>query len=116
MLIFHLNNNWFNKIKTGEKTHEYRICNDYWKKRICKLQKDIEYRSKVLDITSKYPDKVLICFANGYPSFDNNDKVLYAVVKKISIVNGIYTDLAIDKPVYDIEFRLSRINNEKNTH
>ena len=106
MLILHLKKKWFEKIKAGEKTHEYRVCNDYWKKRINKLQKDIELRKQVLDIMSTHPDKVNLCFMCGYPSYDDNDKILYKIVKNISIVDGKNTDLQYDGKVFDIEFEL----------
>lgn len=34
MLVFNLKKEWFKKIKSSEKTHEYRIYCDYWNKRI----------------------------------------------------------------------------------
>lgn len=30
MLTFNLKKEWFEKIKSGEKTHEYREVKDYW--------------------------------------------------------------------------------------
>jgi len=113
MLIFHLKKEWFEKVKSGEKTHEYRVYNDYWKKRINKLQKDIEFRKQVLDITSTHPDKVSICFMCGYPSYDDNDKILYKVVKNISIVDGKNTDLKINRKVFDIDFSEAKDEKQK---
>ena len=34
MLIFNLKKEWFEKIKSGEKTHEYREVKEYWFKRL----------------------------------------------------------------------------------
>ncbi|CDE59261.1 uncharacterized protein BN657_01508 [Fusobacterium sp. CAG:439] len=34
MLTFNLKKEWFEKIKSGEKTHEYRLANNYWNKRL----------------------------------------------------------------------------------
>lgn len=34
MLTFNLKKEWFEKIKSGEKTHEYRVFSSYWVKRI----------------------------------------------------------------------------------
>ena len=43
----------------------------------------------------------------GYPKSDDEDKTLLAIiVKNPEIVNGIDTDLQIDAPVFDIEFKL----------
>ena len=36
MLVFNLKKEWFEKIKNGEKTHEYRIVKLYWTNRIRK--------------------------------------------------------------------------------
>lgn len=36
---FPLTAHWFNKIESGEKTHEYRARTPYWTKRINKLNK-----------------------------------------------------------------------------
>lgn len=34
MLTFNLKKQWFDKIKSGEKTHEYREVKPYWTKRL----------------------------------------------------------------------------------
>lgn len=45
MLIFPLKKEWYEKIKSGEKTIEYREVKPYWTKRICsKLSKEFERR------------------------------------------------------------------------
>lgn len=36
MLTFNLKKVWFDKIKSGEKTHEYREVKDYWTDRLVK--------------------------------------------------------------------------------
>ena len=33
MLTFNLKKEWFEKIKSGEKTHEYREVKDFWTKK-----------------------------------------------------------------------------------
>lgn len=33
-LILPLKRKWFDQIKAGTKTEEYRLCNDYWRKRL----------------------------------------------------------------------------------
>lgn len=91
MLIFNLKKEWFEKIKSGEKTHEYREVNPYWTKRIgCDLFKDR-----------------VIKFCLGYPKRDDKNRNLYAYVIRVDkLESGINTDLAIDKPVFDIKFEL----------
>jgi len=93
MLTFNLKKEWFEKIKSGEKTHEYREANIYWQKRLW---------------TKIYIGHT-ICFACGYPKKDDKEKRLYAKVKDFKMYfSGIKTDLKIDKPVFDIEFELIR--------
>ena len=46
MLTFNLKKEWFDKIKSGEKTHEYRLATDYWRKRISKSSQWNELRQK----------------------------------------------------------------------
>lgn len=123
MLTFNLKKEWFEKIKSGEKTHEYRVMSDYWIKRIDPLGRKPEFVDKYMcDYFKNIPaikwtygvSNVLslrnsdgIIFCCGYPQKDDKEKRLYAKIKAItSNVNGMYTDLKIDKPVYDIEFAL----------
>ncbi|MCD7740341.1 MAG: hypothetical protein LUH11_03225 [Candidatus Gastranaerophilales bacterium] len=86
MLTFNLKKEWFDKIKSGEKTHEYREIKPYWEKRIIYILNPLNSR---------------IVFRCGY----SGEKLL-ATVKGITIRDGLCTDLKIDKPVYDIEFEL----------
>lgn len=122
MLTFNLKKEWFEKIKSGEKTHEYRVMSEYWIRRIHPLEKEPKYVSKHMsDFYKNIPatkftyregglkfrnsDGIVFCL--GYPSKDDKEKRLYAKIKSICInVNGNYTDLKIDKPVFDIEFEL----------
>lgn len=102
MLIFNLKKEWFEKIKSGEKTHEYREVKPYWTTRISNhfgyLWSDIDYL-KSGDI--RYPILKDIIFVKGYTG-----EKLYARVVSIKIVDGTNTDLKINKDVYDIEFEL----------
>ena len=88
MLTFNLKKEWFEKIKSGEKTHEYREVKPYWQKRL-------------LNNPSGY-----ICFCLGYPKENEAYKRLYAKIKNITIKNGLNTDLNTNNDVYDIEFEL----------
>lgn len=102
MLTFNLKKQWFDKIKSGEKTHEYREVKPYWTTRIGNhfgyLWSDIDYlKSGAI----RYPILKYIIFVKCYTG-----EKLYARVVSIKIINGKTTDLAIDKPVYDIEFEL----------
>lgn len=100
MLTFNLKKEWFEKIKSGEKTHEYREVKPYWTTRLCNAlcvepQELIEYHS---------PCDTAIIFIKGYSNKATNR--LLARLYKICVRNGKNTDLKIDKPVYDIEFEL----------
>lgn len=100
MLTFNLKKQWFDKIKNGEKTHEYREVTDYWTSRFENLLQ-IDY----LTLGKKLCQE-RICFCLGYPSKNDKSKRIYAVMRSLSIINGKTTDLAIDKPVYNIEFEV----------
>lgn len=53
-----VNGKYFDQIKNGEKTEEYRLFNDYWKKRL---------------INRTY-DRLII--TRGYPRKDDNERIL----------------------------------------
>ena len=100
MLTFNLKKEWFEKIKSGEKTHEYRQRTDYWYRRLFYYW----YKTKNKE---SFDDKETICFACGYPHKDDKEKRLYAKVKSVTITyDGFQTDLEIDSPVFNIEFEL----------
>ena len=92
MLTFNLKKEWFEKIKSGEKTHEYREVKPYWIKRL----------------NNNKSSKILFC--DGYPKADEKEKRLYAKIKNIDIVWGKNTDLKIQRSVFDIEFELIKDN------
>lgn len=81
-LILQLKKEWFDKINSGEKTHEYREFKDHWIKRI--MNKHIDRVKFTLGYGNKVPSMVFS-------------------VKSIYITNGKNTDLKIDKFVFDIE-------------
>lgn len=113
MLTFNLKKEWFEKIKSGNKTHEYREVNNFWRTRI---EYQMAGKRKFSEQTSNFyvtrekgiKENSIICFACGYPRKNDENKRLLAKVKKIRIINGKNTDLAIDVDVYDIEFELIR--------
>lgn len=117
MLTFNLKKEWFDKIKSGEKTHEYREVKPYWTKRILTEcsgvgTKDKRYKKYEKNFTSylnkgfSFPQfHPTICFMNGMETEEKNPRI-YAKMKLLRQVNGKTTDLKIDKPVYDIEFEV----------
>ena len=106
MLIFNLKKEWFEKIKSGKKTHEYRIVKPYWQKRIDNYLNSYNVDEEN-DTDSDFViyDDIPIKFVLGYTK-----NFLIANIKSVHIVNGKNTDLAIDKDVYDIEFELMEIS------
>lgn len=126
MLTFHLKKEWFEKIKVGEKTHEYREMTDYWIKRIHPIWNDNRPLNSVDRYMSNFEkgigaikftyrentsyqfrNKDGIVFCCGYSPKEDKEKRLRAkIISVTSNVNGLYTDLKVNKPVYDIEFEL----------
>lgn len=98
MLTFSLKKEWYEKIKSGEKTIEYREVKPYWANRLAKVLEFNQYSfchvgDKLEMITYSYPVKLRL----GYTK-----KCMSALVFKIEIVDGKDTDLRIDAPVYAI--------------
>ncbi len=60
---------YFDQIKSGIKTEEYRLYNDYWKKRLISRQYDI------------------ICLTKGYPKKDDCERRLILSYKGYVIKN-----------------------------
>ena len=105
MLIFPLKKEWYEKIKSGEKTVEYRELKEYWNKRINNFiienKANLHYYLKNganWDFPKWCPPDSQYCKLRlGY-----TNKYLKALIYKIQIVDGKDTDLHIDEPVYAI--------------
>mgnify|MGYP003420506619 FL=1 len=110
MLVFTLKKQWFEKIKSGEKTVEYREVKPYWTKRIattlCRPMFALYSPEEVFNKVSATGFKKK--FAACYPvnacllRLGYTRKKLTAYISQIEIVDGKDTDLHIDKPVYAI--------------
>lgn len=108
MLIFPLEKEWYKKIKSGEKTIEYREVKPYWSKRIySELSKEFErrfnhnfcsYEDFTFSAVKCGEDAKLTCKLR----FGYTNKYMTAKITKIEIVDGNNTDLHIDRPVYAI--------------
>lgn len=118
MLTFNVKKKWFDKIKNGEKTHEYREVKDFWTDRFVKELFNIDkkelknhfniIKKGMIIYLQKYKavyNYPKICFMNGMFSEEKRPRI-YAKMKSITITNGLNTDLKVNKPVYDIEFKL----------
>ena len=105
MLIFPLKKEWYEKIKSGEKTVEYREVKPYWTKRIannyCRPMFALYFPDEVYKrvglLGFEYHVNMYCIFQKGYTR-----KRLKAIITKIEVVDGKDTDLHIDKPVYAI--------------
>ena len=100
MLTFPLKKEWYEKIKSGEKTVEYREVKPYWTRRLERA----EFRGGNI-----YWDFNKTIFENfSAPCFFRlgyTKERLEAWITKIEVVDGKDTDLHIDKPVYAIHFK-----------
>lgn len=102
MLTFNLKKEWFEKIKSGEKTHEYREYKDYWYIRIQNwFELCDDEMVKMFETRHSFEIELPIFFRCGYKG-----EKLKALTKTITVKNGLGTDLKINKQVFDIEFEL----------
>ena len=106
MLTFNLNKKWFDKIKSGEKTHEYREVKPYWSRRIDNFLKQYQYLDEDDEYSAIIFDDLHCEFVCGYAAKNDRTKHLKAKILSITIKNGLDTDLKIDTDVFDIEFEL----------
>lgn len=99
MLIFPLKKEWYEKIKRGEKTLEYREVKPYWKIRFKNAHCLPRPETGIWCFKKSWLAEPISCLLQcGY-----NPKLrLSAKITKIEVVDGKYTDLNIDKHVYAI--------------
>lgn len=90
MQIFPLKKQWYEKIKSGEKTIEYREVKNYWRRR---FYNEIGFFPEQASTMKPIPCKLRLGYTKEY---------LKACISFIEVVDGKDTDLAIDKPVYAI--------------
>ena len=110
MLTFILKKEWFEKIKRGEKTVEYREVKPYWTHRIqsAAYLGSLYSESLFLKWLESYGTQgVYTPYAYAKFRLGYTKTCLYAVIDRIAIVDGINTDLKIDKPVYAFCFHLA---------
>lgn len=77
-ITFNLRKNYFEDIKKGIKLKEYRLFNDYWKKRLIDRDYDV------------------IVIKLGYPKNDEYDKILYFKWNKYEIIDLIHDEFGKD--------------------
>lgn len=87
---------WFDEIKSGRKTHEYRKATDFWKKRLW----DSEQLSENVVGHNFKPYK----FVEFQKAYRKNPERMTFTIKKIDWLPwGLKTDLHCNEPVFDIE-------------
>lgn len=94
MLIFPLKKQWYEKIKNGEKTIEYREFKDYWNIRLRKVIQELNLCGNPK-----------CCFQLGYKP----ETRIEAFITEIEIINGQNTDLKTSSDVYAIHFKLMEL-------
>ena len=96
-----LTDHWFEEIKSGRKTHEYRKATPFWALRILKaagVTHWVHFYAKLLDVElEKYPN---VEFQKAYRK--NPEKMEFEI-KNITLTNGKDTDLQLDDLIFDIE-------------
>ena len=97
MLTFPLKKEWYEKIKSGEKTIEYREVKPYWTKRFNAKNGLDDVFIKLLKAKGGEDCDIPCKFRYGY-----TNRYMTARIAKIEIVDGKCTDLRIDAPVYAI--------------
>lgn len=106
MLMFILKKEWYEKIKSGEKTIEYREVKPYWNKRL-----NTEFNSYSLPLPKTgvawryedWPQPHTAILRLGYTK-----RHMAARITKLEVVNGKDTDLAKNKQVYAIHLAALR--------
>lgn len=101
MLIFPLKKEWYEKIKSGEKTVEYREVKPYWNHRIKKEIQRVYDNYRFFNEEGAWIDFCNILL-DCKLRFGYTNRYMTAKITTIKIVDGKDTDLHIDKPVYAI--------------
>lgn len=94
-----LTDHWFEEIKSGRKTHEYREATPFWAKRI----NGLHYHFGLIATGCWDELKSEKCFVQFQKAYRKNPERMTFEIKDITLINGLNTDLHIDKLVFDIE-------------
>lgn len=94
-----LTDHWFEEIKSGRKTHEYRQAKPFWDKRIGWIKDAFELK----DIDAEVYSDVFIPNVIFQKAYRKNPETMEFTIKDVNCVWGADTDLKIDDYVYDIE-------------
>ena len=113
--VLHLNlhRKWFDMIKSGEKTEEYRETRNWSKRMIFQWGKPIPILIKKKGVGYD-PADIIICFSNGY---SRNRDQFYCKIKylKIDIGQCLRQDWGAETDIEYFAFGLEVINYTKQT-
>ncbi len=94
-----LTDRWFEEIKSGRKTHEYRKATKFWSQRIYPVYCHFSL-IKTGEWDELKEEKYFVQFQKAYRK--NPERMIFEI-SKITIISGKYTDLKCPEPVFDIE-------------
>lgn len=98
-----LTDHWFEEIKSGRKTHEYRQVTPFWLKRIenaFRVKMVRCDRNNIVELEMPEEYMPMIEFQKAYRK--NPERIAFRA-KRLTVINGLHTDLNIDAAVFDIE-------------
>ena len=98
-----LTDHWFEEIKSGRKSHEYRKINKFWLSRLHILPSQFYDYSPIKEITRLGNTFIGFDFVEFQKAYRKNPERMTFEVKKIVVVDGKNTDLHTDELVFDIE-------------
>lgn len=100
-----VSDHWFDKIKSGRKTHEYRICSEYWIKKLT-LTDPMEVYFRYVHSYDIRPILLFkhFDFIEFQRAYRKNPERMTFKINNLGFLNtGAETDLKCDEPVFDIE-------------
>lgn len=98
-----LTDHWFEEIKSGRKTHEYRQIKKFWLSRLHIVPLQSYDYSSIKEIARLGNTFLGWDFVEFQKAYRKNPERITFKIKKIVVVDGKNTDLHIDDLVFDIE-------------
>ena len=96
-----LTNNWFDKIKSKIKKHEYRLATPFWFNRLLKVTEIKENNGKMIFKPFGY-----VTFQRAY--YKNPEMMTFKIKNIYLLENGLNTDLKTEQSVFDIELGIKK--------
>lgn len=90
-----LTDHWFEEIKSGRKTHEYRKATPFWYKRLLPAMRITNLKNNDFNL-----ERPVVYFQKAYR--ENPERMIFEV-QNITIKGGENTDLSCVEDVFDIE-------------